>query len=85
MGQCIFPGKIVMPLTQEENKTPARQAAPLGKISASLQGRFAITTSRACDPACLWLLEIPQNPIDDGGRETLRDETCRHQVAMSYE
>lgn len=30
MGQCIFPGKIVMPLIEEENKTPARQGSSIG-------------------------------------------------------
>lgn len=30
MGQYIFPGKIVMPLTQKENKTPARQGSSIG-------------------------------------------------------
>lgn len=86
VGKCIFPGKTVMPLIQMENKTPAWQGSSIGNdLGIAPMTGSVTTTCRACDPACLWLSEIPQNPTHDGGRETFMDETCRHLANMSCE
>lgn len=49
MNQCIFPGKIVMPLIKEENKTPARQGSSIGNdLSIAAMTRAGPMIQPAC-------------------------------------